>query len=388
MTHEPFYAAALLARARHEANCEDFGTDSFIEPLSVLLDSLNEVLDQLHDKGRVGFENWLIRLLVNRLRMQRDIMQHPEIATQTLLPPAAIIGLPRTGSTKLQRVLAAGHGLQELLMWQAFNPAPFPNAHAGERDPRIQAAVDHLDWVMADAPDSQKGHPMMVEQVEEENHLIEQSFEAATTITYVPVYRWAEWIAHTDKTAMYRHLRTCLQYLQWQFHRDAPRPWLLKHPGNLGSETCIDALFPGVRYIVTHRDPFPVMASLSQYIAAAQKLYCVDSDIRRFSRWALDDFALKMDHHLAWRDAHPEAKILDIGFGEIVRDGLGVARRVYDFLDIEWTANVEADILGWLEQNERERDKLEYSFDHVAYSEAECRERFADYYRRFQPLLS
>src|SRR5207244_4175689 len=82
----------------------------------------------LHEKGRKGIEDRIVRLLVNRLRMQRDITRHPEILSQTLLPPAAIIGLPRSGSTKLQRLLAAGRGFHELLMWQAFNPAPLPCA--------------------------------------------------------------------------------------------------------------------------------------------------------------------------------------------------------------------------------------------------------------------
>jgi hypothetical protein len=160
-------------------------------------------LHQLHEKGRVGIEDRIIRLLVNRLRMQRDVEKHPEILSEQLLPPAVIIGLPRTGSTKLQRMLAAGHGFHELLMWQAFNPAPFPGADRGTRDPRVQAAADFVAWVARDAPDSHKGHMMIVEGTEEENHLLEQTFDTPTTVSFVPAYSWCKYIERVDKTASY-----------------------------------------------------------------------------------------------------------------------------------------------------------------------------------------
>ena len=40
---------------------------------------------------------------------------------------------------------AAGKRFQEPLMWQVYNPAPFPNAKPGEPDPRIQSAVEYAN---------------------------------------------------------------------------------------------------------------------------------------------------------------------------------------------------------------------------------------------------
>ena len=365
MASDPLSVEALFARARRDTGLQDFGTSAFVPALGKLVESINAISGNLHAKGRQGIENWLLRLLINRLRMQRDITQQPEILAEVLLPPAAIIGLPRTGSTKLQRMLAAGHGFHELLFWQAFNPAPFAVTE-GMDDPRIQAAAEFVGSMASDVPDSYKGHKMIVEQVEEESHLIEQCFETPTTISFVPAFDWCKYIERLDKTDMYLHLRKCLQYLQWQFHRDEARPWLLKYPANLGNESYISRTFPGIRYVVTHRDPFPVLASLSRLIASTQLLNCREYDIKRISRWSLDEFSSQMERHLAWRD---------------------VARRVYAYLGIEWREETEAEIRGWLTENEQQTDKLEYSFDDLAFSEAECRERFSDYQKRFAGLF-
>ena len=94
-----------------------------------------------------------------------------------------------------------------------------------------------------------------------------------------------------------------------------------------------------------------------------------------------------MERHLAWRDANPQIQVLDVSFDEIVRNGLNVARRVYAYLGIEWRPETETEIHGWLAENEKQTDKLEYSFDDLAFSEAECRERFADYYKRFAGMF-
>ncbi len=385
--HEPLSVDLLLERARKETGLASYGTRDFIPSLRKLVESVNGDLRQLHEKGRAGIEDRIIRLLVNRLRMQRDVEKHPEILSEQLLPPAVIIGLPRTGSTKLQRMLAAGHGFHELLMWQAFNPAPFPGADRGTRDPRIQAAADFVAWVARDAPDSHKGHMMIVEGTEEENHLLEQTFDTPTTVSFVPAYSWCKYIERVDKTASYAHLRTCLQYLQWQFHGDTAKPWLLKYPANLGNESYISRTFPGARYVVTHRDPLPIMASLSRYGASTQLLYCHAQSIRQFARWALEEFSSEMERHLAWREANPDAEVLDISFREIVDNGFEVARRIYAFLGVAWTPETQAEIRDWLVENERQKDKLEYSFEDVGISKEECSARFADYCRRFSGLF-
>lgn len=381
--HKPLLLDAVITRACDEAGLGDFGTRVFMPSLRKFVQAANDRLEELSDRGRQGIEDRIVRLLVNRLRMARDTRQHPDILAQELLPPAAIIGLPRTGSTKLQRMLAAGKGLHEVLMWQGYNPAPFPEAPGASRDPRIDAAMAFITSIEMHAPDSQKGHRLVVEEAEEEYALLEQTFETPSPISFFPVYSWCKYIERLDKTAMYAHLRHCLQYLQWQFHQGERKPWLLKYPANLGNESYISRTFPGIRYVVTHRDPFPVMASLIALNMGSQALFCRDPDPVQFSRWAFDEFSSQMERHLAWREASPDAQVLDVSFNDIVKNGMDVAQRIYGFLDLEWTPQTETEIRGWLVENEQQRDKLVYSMADLDFTEDECRARFGDYYARF-----
>ena len=378
---------SLLKRARAEAGFEDFGSAVFLPALRRMVDNINRAWDVLNERGRRGIEERLVRLLVNRLRMHRDCLAHPEISARNLLPPAAIIGLPRTGSTKLQRMLAAGRGLNEVILWQGYNPAPLAGDRHTDIERRKEAAAQFIASLDLFAPDSQKGHRLVVEEAEEEYQLLEQTFETPSFITFFPVYDWVRYIQRIDKTEMYQHLYRCLQYLEWQFHRDEARPWLLKFPANMGNESYMSRTFPGIRYVVTHRDPFPVMASLIRLHQGSHALYCREFDLENFSRWAMDEFANEMERHLAWREAYPGAPVLDVAFKEIVRDGMGVARRIYDFLQLEWSPATEARIGQWLAENDQQKEKLDYSLAEVPFDEAQCRRCFASYYERFSAYI-
>lgn len=385
--YEPLVLGDVLARACKEAQFEDFGTRVFIPSLAKLIEDINSAMDQLNDRGRKGVEDRMVRLLVNRLRMHRDTLEHPEILKEELLPPAAIVGLPRTGSTKLQRLLASGKGLHEMLMWQGYNPAPLPGPRETDIERRKDAAADFIASLDMFAPDSQKGHRLVVEEADEEVNLLEQSMLCPSPISFFPLYKWVRYIQRMDKTDMYEHLRLLLQYLQWQFYRGERKSWLLKFPANLGNESHMSRSFPGIRYVVTHRDPFPVMASLIRLHQGSHMLYCKEFDYKNFSSWALDEFSSEMERHLAWRVAYPDAPVLDVAFKDIVRDGMGVARNIYEFLDLKWSPATEQEIRRWLADNDKQKDKLEYNLAEIGFDEDECRARFGDYYARFSGYL-
>ena len=77
--HEPLSVDLLLERARKETGLANYGTRDFIPSLRKLVESVNGDLRQLHEKGRAGIEDRIIRLLGNRLRMQCDVEKHLEI---------------------------------------------------------------------------------------------------------------------------------------------------------------------------------------------------------------------------------------------------------------------------------------------------------------------
>jgi hypothetical protein len=53
--------------------------------------------------------------------MQRDFLRHPEIAEQKVNGPLVIMGVARSGTTKLQKLLSQSGDFNFLTFWNNFN---------------------------------------------------------------------------------------------------------------------------------------------------------------------------------------------------------------------------------------------------------------------------
>src|ERR1700749_4272021 len=124
MNVEAFLAAASAAND----GLADFGDPAFLEPLGVLIDAVGKEAE-LTSEGLNGWQQRILQLLGNRLRIEDLIARHPEIADEPIERPLILVSAQRTGSTKLQNVLACDPRWHTPLLWEAMFPAPLP----GER---------------------------------------------------------------------------------------------------------------------------------------------------------------------------------------------------------------------------------------------------------------
>ena len=128
----------LMAKSRELAGV-DLADQEIVEPLSVLHRSLNEE-SRIDAAGARAYEAKFLRLLTNRLRMKRDFMRYPEIAEQELNGPLVIMGVARSGTTKLQKALAASGDFNFLTFWQNFMWASVTGEPGEDVAPRIAEA--------------------------------------------------------------------------------------------------------------------------------------------------------------------------------------------------------------------------------------------------------
>lgn len=343
----------LLEDARDVANLDDYGDLAFAEGLSVLVGSVNAEAE-LSTANESVLREEIIRVLVNRLRMQADITRHPEILNEPLLPPVFITSLPRTGSTKLHRMLAATGEFNALPFWMSYNIAPIPggSSDGGPDDPRIAAAERHLQWIYDTAPLYQQMHPQYSGEVEEELSLLDNGFNS--------LYRWAaflnvptyiNWVLGRDGVQAFRDLRLMLQYLQWQHYRGLKRRWVLKTPSLFGWEGAYAQTFPGTDFVVTHRHPVKIWPSVCSLFAGVRSLYN-DTDLADLRKMGgevmLHNFSEALKGHLTWRAVYPPAKVLDVRFDEVVGDEVALVQRVLDWLGLPFTERAAGDLHAWL----------------------------------------
>jgi len=169
----------LIKLARKQTGLQSFGKDFWDEPLDHLLYSVNNEAE-LSPVGRFITQQRLVGMLSIRLRAENDFKKHPEILEQELYPVELICGLQRTGTTKLQRLLAADPENRVLLSWEAINPVPL-SEQPNEKDKRIKAALLSEKALKLIAPGFFSIHPVEYEKPEEDILLLDNTFMSTTT---------------------------------------------------------------------------------------------------------------------------------------------------------------------------------------------------------------
>lgn len=373
----------LLQTARRQTGLSDFGPADFLEGIHVFIDALNE-------QGEVRDDRWnrlhahMLRLLMNRLWFAKDLADHPEIADERIESPVIIVSLPRTGSTKLHRMLASTDDFQAVKLWHVHMPSRIPGLSDGGERERIAATRAYEKWMYETSPKIVTGHPIFTDEAEEDQLLGEFSFRGAYMSGAFNAPKYDQWLMQADMDPAYDYYANQLRYFQWQNGAAKHKPWLLKSPHHLGNEKYLVRTFKTPRIIVTHRDPAVSVASIANPVQYTRSLYTDVELSPAFGDGLVQLFGYMAREHMLWRDAHPAIPILDLSFKEINEDGPAVARKVYDFLGLSFTDRSLAAVRQWEDDNGREKHgKNVYSAGAIGKTDAGIREAFADYIARY-----
>lgn len=376
--------AQLMARAREIADV-DIVDEEIVEPLTILHRALNEEA-LLDAEGCRAYEAKFQRLLVNRLRMKRDFQRHPEIAAQPVRGPLVIMGVARSGTTKLQKVLAASGDWNFLTFWQNFNWASVSGQPHEPTHARIAEADEFCRWFDARSPETKLGHHFQALEPEEEGPLSEGCFVAPSFIGYAEIPSYARWVAGQPRTIFFAFLRDVLKYQQWQGLASAERPWLLKSPNYNGLERQLSSVFPDARFVVANRSPLATLPSMCRLVQCFRQAYGkpdVDNAL------IIEGNYRSMDAHLANRQAHPELQILDLRFEDIVGALPAILQRIYDHAGMTLASAARDKMLAWDAANTMHKlGEFKYSLADAGLDEAVIRARMSGYFQHLDALAS
>jgi hypothetical protein len=292
-----------------------------------------------------------------------------------------IAGLPRTGTTHLHNLLAAGPTFRVLRYWESVEPFPMPAEEGIEPDPRLartDLAVDFMNQAMPLFP---LMHEMTTEHVHEEIQLLfnDVSSMLMETIGHVPAWR-DHYLAH-DQTPHYEHLRLQLQALQ--FLRGGRR-WLLKSPQHLEQLPVLERVFPGLTVVTTHRDPVPVTLSMLMMLCYSARMHRSPVDTAEICDYWVNRLDLMLQSLMRDRDVVPADRSMDVRFDDFMADDLAVAAQVYDLAGEELTDEARAAMADYLDGHQRGRlGTVATSAEMFGQDLDNLRERFAPYVDRF-----
>ncbi len=383
---DPFDEARLLASARRAAGSEDFGSELFLEPLRVLLDSLRSA--PLNELGSFIMRGTLLRSLIQRLRAEQWWTEHPEILDEPIEAPIVVVGMMRSGTTLLQRVLASDPRLACAYGWEVGEPAPRPGWDPAVEDPRIADAEAREEQTRVFASELFAIHPTYVHEAEEEIVFLADAFLSHIPEASCDVPRYRTWVDSQDFAPAYRWLRRMLQLLQWQKRRrgEPVRPFVLKTPDHLGYLDVLLAEFPDAHIVHSHRDPVSVITSGASLNTTLWRTHCGDDvDAHEVGRQWLERMGWSCDRAMAARDAIPATQVSDVAFVDAMADPIGTAGTVLAAVGLESTDESMAAMHSWIQQD-RKRESLpvhRYSADDFGLADDQIRARFAEYSRRF-----
>jgi hypothetical protein len=369
---------ALLTAATERSGLDDFGDPAFRERLDVLCTALRDEAG-LSDTGvGIVFEQ-LVGNLVNRLRLEALIADHPEIEGIEIERPIIICGLPRTGTTHLHNLLAADPALRYLPYWESLEPVPGPGEDTPA--PRRDRCAAGLELVNTSIPEFRRMHDMTVEHAHEEIQLLANDISGMLfeTAYYVPSFT-AHYQAH-DQAPSYAYVKRSLQAMQWL--RGGTR-WVLKSPQHLEQFPTLAATFPDATFVVTHRDPVDVTLSMMTMICYAMRMGVSAPDVAKITGHWLGRIDDLLAGCIRDRDALPAGQSIDVRFDDFMADEQGTLAEIYRLADQPFGDDVRAAMTGFLAEHPRGRyGGVIYDAADVHVDRAALAERFRAYRERF-----
>jgi hypothetical protein len=366
----PLDPETLAADAQRSTGLDDFGT-GWHPAFATLLRSLRDEAE-LNAIGRTFASGQISQLLRARLRAHALWRRHPEILDRPLAPPVIILGQARSGTTRLQRLLACDPAFLNLRFFESFEPVPRP----GRADWRPIQAHLVLRLLRSLNPALAQIHPAAATAPDEPYGLFGFSLHGAQFEAQWRVPSFARSSLHRDRALVYAEFKQLLQTISWWRADDEARPWLLKAPQFMEDLAPLLAAFPDARLIRLHRDPATVVASSASLVWNQMNVQSDEADKEWIGREWLEKTVRR--EAACRRDvaAHPDVPRFDLDYKAIERDWRGEMRRVYSFLGRPLRPAIEARMQSYLDRAERQGFRRHsYRLEDFALDEAEIHSR-------------
>lgn len=374
----------LIDDAKQQTGLDDFGDTRFLEPMQLLLKALEEEAD-LNPVGRFLTKQSILRLLKNRLYAQDLLNRHPEILERKIADPVVIVGLARSGTTRLHRMLAADDRFLHLQAWESVNPVPYPKSFIAKVDPRITAIEKGLKAVLYMSPQIAAVHPLGTFEVEEEVGLIQHGFSSQLFEIQAQIPSFAKWLMANEQTAAYEYMVVLMKIIAWYRNDPQDKPWVLKTPQHMQDLDALIHVFPNAKIICSHRDPVKAVGSACSMVWNS---IVRDSD-KINADWVGPEWLNKTEHMLkktlsVRKDLVPASNQYDVLYADITANWQQAMQGIYDFIGMEFNTETKANMQRWLDSNAQHKHGAhQYQLEDFGINREMVEQRLQFYRQRF-----
>jgi Sulfotransferase family len=370
---------------RREVGTDDFGADDYLPGLKVLLQSM-DYDPHFSVTGRRMAWGMVIGVLRGRAQAIQSMNAHGGFDAHAIESPVVITGVPRTGTTALHRLMAVDRRFQGLQTWLLDSPMPRPPIETWRDYPQFQKTAATLEAQYAAAPEKRAAHYRAAEEVHECCMVLRQSFVSNLWNCAWSAATYDAWWQCQSEAPAYRHFYRCVQLIG---SNEPQTRWLLKNPGHIDNLDLLFMVFPDAKVIQTHRDPAKALPSL---VSLLMQLNALTEDgrreqraenmlVREVAKWA---GAVRKAERVR---AITPGQVMDVIHADFHREPMKVLERIYGFIGMEITDELRVSF----ERRIKEKPELShgahrYSIADYGMTDAQAREPFDDYIRRYDLL--
>ena len=332
----------------------------------------------------------LTRALRSNAALARERRQHPEIEREQIERPVFIVGINRTGTTFLHRLLSRDSRYWTLRRYELTEPV-LPNGEyatvAGtDQDPRRAYAEELLG--ATNVVNTLAGlHRTDIDEPEEDLWILWLTFSTWIFATAYHVPAYGRWLAETDSRNAYAHHRRVMQHFTWQRRQreqQGQRQWLLKMPFHLKELEVLLLTYPDAVFIQTHRDPVETMGSWNSIVERIRGFSTEPRPPHEAGAEQLTFMSGMLNDAMRFRASNPalEERWVDVRYTDLVDDPMAVVNDIYARHGWPLEPAAVDEMQKWLtlqEEQRRQEPQHKYRLEDYSLTPETVNEAFAPY---------
>lgn len=361
----------LVERARSYAESmdvlfEDTYPDWMLQGLQHGVESLKSSQVKLREPRHGLFVLQICKLLRENAELARERKLHPEIDNERIIKPVFIVGINRTGTTFLHRLMSRDPRFWTLRTFElsssVLHDANYASVAGTAEDPRRIFMQEYLE--ATNLPEYFAGiHHLDVDEPGEDFKLLALAFASWTSnvVRYSP--RHNEWLEKTGSMHAYPYHSRVLQHFNWQRRliesTQTDKQWLLKMPFHLMELENLIETYPDACFIQTHRSPKEFMGSWMNLVEKIRlRMWKFEPQLRYdLGIEQLNLMSDMMNRAIDFRTRHPELenRWMDINYYDFVKNPMKFVSKIYEKFNWPLESSAYDKMENWRKQQDKHR---------------------------------
>ncbi len=297
--------------------------------LIALTESLNQDA-ALNFIGKIAAWIDCSRMAGTHLRLERALGETPAIEDTPLPKPVFVLGLFRSGTTILHRLLGEDPDNRTLPHWESFDPVYRPEG----LEPRQRTLTRSLMLADILSPSIRAIHPMDAYQTDECRGMFTNVFRTPQFNVQFRVSGYLDWLLEQDATIAYRQHRRQLQLVQ--YHRPYGTRFILKDPTHTFFVNEILEVFPDAQFVFIHRDPAETLSSICSLHAYTRSVFSSDVEAKAIGAEVSESYMTRLlEPAVSAVDRLPLGRVAHVRAADLGRDPVGTIAEAYRTLGFE-----------------------------------------------------